>query len=152
MKTCIGTQDIIQNTLPKTSPNRNASSLDLYTGAENTFVSCAPCSDPIQKRDHLPRQTRDKPEGKVVLRNERHVSAGVFERIMATGIPIDYYWCAKRLCLVPLHARSRTFAETGSGQMKEKVKEHTFCRLWTGEGFAGRGDASKNISSQVSAK
>ena len=33
VKTCIGTQDIIQNTLPKTSPNRNASSLDLYTGA-----------------------------------------------------------------------------------------------------------------------
>ena len=39
MKTCIGTQDIIQNTLPKTSPNRNASSLDLYTGA----VKCLFC-------------------------------------------------------------------------------------------------------------
>jgi hypothetical protein len=68
VKTCVGSQDLIQNTLPKTSPSRKATSLELYKG--------------------------------------------VFERIMAAGIPIDYYW------------------------------------LWTGEGFAGRGDASKSISSQ----
>ena len=68
VKTCVGTQDLIQDTLPRTSPARNATSVELYTG--------------------------------------------VFERIKAAKIPIDYYW------------------------------------LWTGEGFAGRGDASKSISSQ----